>query len=83
MGRVRRFKWGPRNIDIDILLFDKCSMETEFLHLPHKEMFKRAFVIIPLKEIFNDWNLYRFPFDEIINELDDKDSVLLYKEIKD
>ena len=50
-GRRKTFKWGPRIIDIDILLYgDECLTE-ENLEIPHPEMHRRAFVLTPLAEI--------------------------------
>ncbi len=51
LGRVRLFKWGPRLIDIDILLYDDVKIDTEKLKIPHPYMKERAFVMIPLIEI--------------------------------
>ncbi len=51
MGRVRTMRWGPRVIDIDILLYGRESLCTERLVIPHPEMLKRAFVLVPLSEI--------------------------------
>jgi len=54
MGRVRKEKYDPRIIDIDILLFNKEIMNSSFLGLPHPEMQKRRFVLVPLFEIAPD-----------------------------
>lgn len=51
MGRVREVHWGPRIIDIDILLFDRDLFETEKLAVPHPWMCERLFVLEPLAEI--------------------------------
>ena len=51
MGRVRNLRWGPRVIDIDILIYDEIRMDTEELILPHPRMMERAFVLAPLAEI--------------------------------
>lgn len=51
MGRVRKKKWGPRNIDIDILLYGDVCVSTPVLTIPHPRMFERAFVIVPMMEI--------------------------------
>ncbi|MBP3953455.1 2-amino-4-hydroxy-6-hydroxymethyldihydropteridine diphosphokinase [Bacillus suaedae] len=50
-GRTREVKWGPRTIDLDILLFDQENMEMENLTIPHPRMWERAFVLVPLTEI--------------------------------
>lgn len=51
IGRQRTIRWGPRVIDIDILLYDEIRLASPELTLPHPEMLKRAFVLVPLAEI--------------------------------
>jgi len=51
LGRVRKEVWGPRTIDIDILLYEDLELSLDDLSIPHKEMHKRAFVLDPLAEI--------------------------------
>ena len=51
LGRVREMRWGPRTIDLDILLYNQETIETESLIIPHPRMFERAFVLVPLQEI--------------------------------
>ena len=51
LGRVRLIRWGPRIIDLDILLFNQENIESEHLIVPHARMYERAFVLIPLMEI--------------------------------
>lgn len=51
LGRERSIHWGPRTIDIDILLYDNRVSNTPELTLPHPHMEKRAFVLSPLREI--------------------------------
>ncbi|MGE7954693.1 2-amino-4-hydroxy-6-hydroxymethyldihydropteridine diphosphokinase [Lysinibacillus xylanilyticus] len=51
LGRVREFRWGPRIIDLDILLYNHENIETESLIVPHPRMYERAFVLVPLIEI--------------------------------
>ncbi|MCX6319369.1 MAG: 2-amino-4-hydroxy-6-hydroxymethyldihydropteridine diphosphokinase [Bacteroidetes bacterium] len=51
MGRVREEKYGPRIIDIDILLFNHEKYQYSFLNVPHPEMQNRRFVLVPLAEI--------------------------------
>ncbi len=54
LGRKRTIRWGPRVIDIDILLFEGTHINTEALTIPHIEMKNRPFVIIPLCEVAPD-----------------------------
>ena len=51
LGRKKTFRWGPRAIDIDILYKEGISVDTERLTIPHREMFIRNFVLVPLAEI--------------------------------
>ena len=51
LGRLRVEKWGPRIIDIDILLYDNEIIKTAELEIPHPEMLNRNFVLKPLLEI--------------------------------
>lgn len=51
MGRERKEKYGPRNIDIDILLYNNDIVSAPHLHIPHPEMTRRRFVLTPLAEI--------------------------------
>ncbi len=50
-GRVREKRWGARTLDLDILLYDECVVDTPHLSIPHKEMLLRDFVLIPLQQI--------------------------------
>lgn len=50
-GRVRGVRWGPRTLDLDLLLFGNQQIEEEGLILPHPRMEERGFVLIPLAEI--------------------------------
>ena len=51
MGRKPSYRWGPRSIDIDILLYDELMMETPKLTIPHPRMHERGFVLVPLDAI--------------------------------
>ncbi len=50
-GRERDIRWGPRTLDLDILLFDDENIELESLCIPHPRMWERAFVMVPLLEL--------------------------------
>lgn len=54
LGKRLRGEWAPREIDIDMLLYDTISVNTERLRLPHPHIFSRAFVLYPLADIFPD-----------------------------
>jgi 2-amino-4-hydroxy-6-hydroxymethyldihydropteridine diphosphokinase len=51
MGRIRKEKYGPRIIDIDILLYNDEIHQYQFLKLPHPELPNRRFALVPLAEI--------------------------------
>ena len=51
MGRIPRKKWGPREIDLDLLYFDQQIICTETLNIPHPEIPNRRFVLEPLNEL--------------------------------
>jgi 2-amino-4-hydroxy-6-hydroxymethyldihydropteridine diphosphokinase len=54
-GRVRKERWEPRTLDLDLLLYDDLILHTPNLQIPHPRMRERAFVLIPLAEIAPDW----------------------------
>jgi 2-amino-4-hydroxy-6-hydroxymethyldihydropteridine diphosphokinase len=54
LGRKRLIRWGPRVIDLDILLYGNRTIETPKLIIPHPRMYERGFVMIPLQEIAPD-----------------------------
>jgi 2-amino-4-hydroxy-6-hydroxymethyldihydropteridine diphosphokinase len=54
LGRVDTVRWGPRVIDIDILFYGDVAMQDERLVIPHRDLLRRAFVLIPLAEIAPD-----------------------------
>jgi 2-amino-4-hydroxy-6-hydroxymethyldihydropteridine diphosphokinase len=51
MGRIRTVKFGPRTIDLDILLIDDLVINSALLILPHPELPKRKFALVPLNEV--------------------------------
>ncbi len=54
-GRVRRERWGPRTLDLDILLYEQVVIQTPTLTVPHPYLHERAFVLAPLAEICPGW----------------------------
>lgn len=82
LGRDRshEVRWGERFIDIDILFYDKQTVNTEKLTIPHKHLHKRAFVLVPLLELIPD---FRHPVSEktitdLYDELEEVEDVFLY-----
>ncbi len=59
LGRERTVRWGPRTIDIDLLLYENTTIRTEPLTVPHPRLMERAFVLVPLLDILDnnerDW----------------------------
>ncbi|MDF9393600.1 MULTISPECIES: 2-amino-4-hydroxy-6-hydroxymethyldihydropteridine diphosphokinase [Methylococcus] len=67
-GRVRSGeRWGPRTLDLDLLLYDDLALDTETLTLPHPGITKREFVLYPLAEIAPDLHIPdRGPLRELV-----------------
>jgi 2-amino-4-hydroxy-6-hydroxymethyldihydropteridine diphosphokinase len=51
LGRTRSQRWGPRTMDLDLLLYGDLVIEEDDLRLPHPELARRAFVLVPLVEL--------------------------------
>jgi 2-amino-4-hydroxy-6-hydroxymethyldihydropteridine diphosphokinase len=66
MGRQRNERWGPRNIDLDILVYGDEVIDSTELKIPHPYMHERLFVLIPFMEIAPD---YAFPGGANIKEV--------------
>ena len=67
--RLRLIRWGPRTLDVDVLLYDELRLGTQKLILPHPRMGERAFVLLPLAEMdpraLEKWG---FPFPDGENQ---------------
>ena len=57
LGREPAVRWGPRIIDIDILLYGSLAVQRPFLDIPHKSMGERLFVLVPLMELAPELNI--------------------------
>lgn len=68
LDRERLIHWGPRTIDIDILYMDGIEMTEEVLTIPHKELTKRSFVLIPLSDVFKKKELLGQPLERWIEQ---------------
>ncbi len=51
LGRVRTQRWGPRTLDLDLLLYEDAVIDEDDLQVPHPELPKRSFVLVPLVEL--------------------------------
>ncbi|GAA5336281.1 MULTISPECIES: 2-amino-4-hydroxy-6-hydroxymethyldihydropteridine diphosphokinase [Thermus] len=51
LGRERKERWGPRTIDLDLLLYGDLVLEEEGLQVPHPRLHERAFVLVPLLDL--------------------------------
>jgi 2-amino-4-hydroxy-6-hydroxymethyldihydropteridine diphosphokinase len=55
LGRIRRQRWGPRTIDLDLLFCGDEVLDLPELTLPHPRLHERRFVLVPLAEVAPDW----------------------------
>jgi 2-amino-4-hydroxy-6-hydroxymethyldihydropteridine diphosphokinase len=81
-GRKREIRWGPRTLDLDILLYNHENIETEQLIIPHPRMTERAFVMIPLLEINHDIHIPNVSqcLEDFIDRLPDREGVRIWKQ---
>lgn len=57
LGRVRTTRWGPRTIDVDVLLYGERELDDPALTVPHPRLTERAFALVPLMEVAPGWRL--------------------------
>lgn len=82
LSRKREIRWGPRTIDLDILLYNQDNIETEQLIVPHPRMYERAFVMIPLLELNNEDVIPQIDrsLKQNTDKLKDKEGVHVWKQ---
>ena len=82
LGRDRKKEeyWGQRLIDIDILFYDDLVFSNEILTIPHKEIHRRAFVLVPMLEIKSSYvhPVLKKNISELHEALEDPEDVFLY-----
>lgn len=82
LGRVRDKRWGPRTIDIDVLIYDDVKLDSEELILPHPRLHERNFVLIPLQEIAGDMPIYNGrTIKEMLLTAGDASEVVWYRKL--
>lgn len=81
MGRLRPYKNAERIIDIDLLLYQNYSVKSMFLTLPHPKINERAFVMIPLRDLYKEKVALGYDFNEYLNNID-TEGVSIYKNFK-
>ena len=72
-GRERAIRWGPRTLDMDVLLYGDESIDEEGLIVPHPRMAERAFVLVPLAEIAPDLRIGGRAIREILGGVETDD----------
>jgi 2-amino-4-hydroxy-6-hydroxymethyldihydropteridine diphosphokinase len=80
MKRVRLERWGPRTLDIDILLYGDHSVAEPHLSIPHPRMLERAFVLRPLADIAANMMLSGKPVTQWLEQVDSTDISLAIAE---
>lgn len=82
LGRKREIRWGPRTLDLDILLYNQENIETEKLTIPHPRMSERAFVILPLLEMDPKLMLPNMeePLKNSLLSIPDREGVRIWKQ---
>lgn len=78
MGRRRTYKNAARIIDIDLLLYDSVKMNEEHITVPHQRIRERAFVMVPLNDLFKGCKGLDFDFSEDFHTVD-KSGVIFYR----
>ena len=77
LGRKREIVWGPRTLDLDILLYNQENIESEKLIVPHPRMTERAFVMVPLLELDSH---IKFPGMGELDSVPDREGVRIWKQ---
>jgi 2-amino-4-hydroxy-6-hydroxymethyldihydropteridine diphosphokinase len=80
LGRKREIHWGPRTIDIDLLLYGNAIINSDTLTVPHPRIAERAFVILPMMELDDSLHIPGIgDLKGMIHSLEGKDGVRLWK----
>jgi 2-amino-4-hydroxy-6-hydroxymethyldihydropteridine diphosphokinase len=75
LGRTRDVRWGPRTLDLDLLLYGEAAIQTEKLEVPHPRMWDRAFVLIPLLDVVHPEDPWFESIHRHLGKLEGKEGV--------
>ena len=80
IGRVREERWGPRLIDLDLLVYEAETANTDLLELPHPRLAERGFVLVPLADIASDLIVpnYDITVAELLSQLPDTEGIRIF-----
>ena len=81
LKRKRDIHWGPRTIDIDILLYGNENLNLPRLTVPHRYMLERAFVLVPLRDIYPMFTANGKVMNALIDECSDRESIVPFSSI--
>jgi len=70
LNRERLIRWGPRTIDVDIILYDDLTLDDEELTIPHPRMHERAFVLVPICELDSELVIQSQKIQTLIETVD-------------
>ena len=79
-GRTREVRWGPRTLDLDLLVYDEITIRTRDLTIPHPRAHERAFVLVPLTEVWADADLGVGSAGDLAERIDRADVVLVARD---
>ena len=85
-NRIKEYRWGPRSLDIDVLLYDDVVIDTERLTIPHAELINRNFVLYPLNDINPLLTIPKYgTLKKLLEKVNKENLILLgtYLEMKD
>ncbi len=82
LGRVRNGRHSPRTIDIDLLIYENASESSSELVLPHPRMLERAFVLLPLSDLYPDGTALGVRFAESLSALKNDSGELTQRIVK-
>jgi len=72
MGRIREFKYGPRVIDLDLLVYEGYENNSSNITVPHSRIGERDFVLVPLKELYDDMNVLGLSYMNQYKNIEEK-----------